>query len=104
METKCTRGQTRSSPSLACDARNRPAMDTTRRQFLELLGGGLIAAAAPGSSPSQPLPTLSQEFLPGVNLAVGEFNQGAPNGGVYGVDYAYPTHAEIDYYAGKGLK
>jgi endoglucanase len=41
-------------------------------------------------------------LLLGVNLAGAEFT---PNRvpGVFGTDYIYPTHAEIDYYAAKGM-
>ena len=38
--------------------------------------------------------------LVGVNLAGGEFG---PGGTTYGSDYEYPTHAEIDYEASKGM-
>ncbi len=38
--------------------------------------------------------------LLGVNLAGGEFGPGGAN---YGYDYKYPTHAEIDYEASKGM-
>jgi endoglucanase len=37
----------------------------------------------------------------GVNLSGAEFGSRVP--GTFGVDYTYPTHSEIDYYAGKGL-
>ncbi len=37
----------------------------------------------------------------GVSLAGAEFGNQVP--GVFGVDYTYPTHAEIDYYVGKGM-
>ena len=56
---------------------------------------------------------MTSPFLLGVNLAGAEFGNGdAQNGhedpntvpGVYGRDYTYPTHAEIDYYASKGLE
>src|SRR3954452_4376784 len=51
-------------------------------------------------------------MLIGVNLAGDEFgppydNNGQPTGkpdpGVFGTEYTYPTHAEIDYYAAKGM-
>src|SRR5262245_20112708 len=54
---------------------------------------------------------MTTSFLLGVNLAGAEFGNGdAQNGhedpntvpGVFGKDYTYPTHAEIDYYASKG--
>lgn len=40
-------------------------------------------------------------WLPGVNLAGAEFGSNIP--GTPGADYAYPTHAEVDYFLGKGL-
>ena len=55
---------------------------------------------------------MTSPFLLGVNLAGAEFGNGdAQNGhedpktvpGVFGKDYTYPTHEEIDYYASKGL-
>lgn len=39
--------------------------------------------------------------LLGVNLPGAEFGGARP--GVYGTDYIYPSHSEIDYYASKGL-
>ena len=44
---------------------------------------------------------MTSSFLLGVNLAGAEFGTNVP--GVFGTDYIYPTHAEIDYYASKGL-
>src|SRR5262249_46829361 len=44
---------------------------------------------------------MGSPLLIGVNLAGAEFGSNVP--GTYGVDYTYPTHAEIDYYAAKGL-
>ena len=41
-------------------------------------------------------------MLIGVNLSGAEFGSNVIPG-TYGVDYTYPTHAEIDYYASKGL-
>src|SRR5262245_20086516 len=40
-------------------------------------------------------------LLLGVNLSGAEW--GTPLPGVYGVDYTYPTHAEIDYYVANGM-
>ena len=37
----------------------------------------------------------------GVNLAGAEFGSRLP--GTYGTDYTYPTHAEVDYFASKGM-
>ena len=45
---------------------------------------------------------MANSFLMGVNLAGAEFApQHVP--GVFGTDYTYPTHTEIDYYASKDL-
>jgi len=44
---------------------------------------------------------MAGPLLLGVNLAGAEFGSNVP--GVFGTDYTYPTHAEIDYYASKGL-
>jgi endoglucanase len=44
---------------------------------------------------------MPSSFLLGVNLAGAEFGSNVP--GTFGTDYTYPTHAEIDYYASKGL-
>jgi endoglucanase len=43
------------------------------------------------------------KFYAGVNLAGAEFGQGKYPG-VYAKDYIYPTHQEVDYFFGKGLK
>jgi endoglucanase len=44
---------------------------------------------------------MAGALLLGVNLAGAEFGSNVP--GVFGTDYTCPTHAEIDYYASKGL-
>ena len=45
---------------------------------------------------------MASPLLLGVNLAGAEFgSNNVP--GVFGTDYTYPTHAEIDYYASKGM-
>jgi endoglucanase len=44
---------------------------------------------------------MASSFLLGVNLSGAEFGSKVP--GVFGTDYTYPTHAEIDYYASKGM-
>ena len=49
-------------------------------------------------------PTITSNgggLLLGVNLAGAEL--GPPVPGVFGTDYTYPTHDEIDYYAAKGM-
>ena len=42
-------------------------------------------------------------MLTGVNLAGADFGPPDRRPGVFGVDYAYPTHAEVDYFVGKGM-
>ena len=44
---------------------------------------------------------MANSFLLGVNLAGAEFGSNVP--GVFGTDYTYPTHGEIDYYSSKGM-
>jgi endoglucanase len=44
---------------------------------------------------------MASSLLIGVNLAGAEFGWNVP--GVFGTDYTYPTHAEVDYYAAKGM-
>jgi endoglucanase len=44
---------------------------------------------------------MAGPLLLGVNLAGAEFGSNVP--GVFGTDYTYPTHTEIDYYAAKGM-
>jgi endoglucanase len=44
---------------------------------------------------------MTSPLLLGVNLSGAEF--GSNVRGSFGTDYTYPTYAEIDYYAGKGL-
>ena len=55
---------------------------------------------------------MASSFLLGVNLAGAEFGPpydtsghltGRNVPGVFGTDYIYPTHTEIDYYASKGM-
>ncbi len=70
------------------------------RSFGLLLAWALGVACGAGAAPA-PLP------LTGVNLAGGEFwLPGKPRGEVrprYGVNYVYPTEAEIEYFSGKGM-
>jgi endoglucanase len=44
---------------------------------------------------------MSGFSLFGVNIAGAAFNPGGTRG--EGFDYTYPTHAEIDYFASKGM-
>src|SRR5574341_175755 len=52
-------------------------------------------------TPSQKVRANSLATYKGVNLAGAEFGVNVP--GTYGVDYIYPTHAEVDYFVGKGM-
>ena len=61
--------------------------------------------ATPTSAPTiPPVPTTTPigGYRRGVNLAGAEFGE-SKLPGTYGVDYTYPTAAELDYYRGKGL-
>lgn len=81
-------------------------MRMKRRDILKLICGSAIAWPRV-SDAQQNLPAavpLLAPFLPGVNLAVGEFNEEAKNGGKLWTDYGYPDATEIDYYAGKGFR
>jgi hypothetical protein len=50
-----------------------------------------------------PTPTLdAPRLLTGVNLAGADFALLDHRPGTFGVDYFYPTHAEVDYFVGKG--
>ena len=42
-------------------------------------------------------------MLRGVNLAGADFGSPDHRPGVFGTDYFYPTHAEVDYFVGKGM-
>ena len=53
-------------------------------------------AFVPGDAAGAP------DWLLGVNLAGAEFAS-QKNPGTYGVDYIYPSHSEIDYYANAGM-
>lgn len=60
-----------------------------------LLGLSLFASAA---ATSAPLPVK----LKGVNISGGEYNGGKTNGRL-NYEYTYPSNAEINYYASKGM-
>ncbi len=62
-----------------------------------------IPTATPSPSPTATPSPTNTGYMRGVNLAGAEF--GADKiPGVYGVDYTYPTEANLDYYNSKGLK
>jgi hypothetical protein len=48
-------------------------------------------------------PDMVGQLLLGVNLAGGEFGTPDHVPGIFGTDYIYPSHTEIDYYAAKGM-
>jgi endoglucanase len=59
----------------------------------------------PGVTPTAtpaPTTTLTDGYRRGVNLAGADFGESMLPG-TYGVDYTYPTAAELDYYQSKGL-
>src|SRR4051794_35107894 len=59
----------------------------------------MIGLATPIERPAEG--RMASSLLLGVNLAGAEFGWNVP--GVFGTDYTYPTHTEIDYYAAKGM-
>lgn len=65
-----------------------------------ILSVAVAGSTARGSSPLS-LRAADAPWLPGVNLAGGEF---APSRSRIGYDYIYPPSQAIDYYAGKGLR
>ena len=61
------------------------------------------ATPSPTATPV-PSPTLdAPRLLTGVNLAGADFAPLDHRPGTFGVDYFYPTHAEVDYFTGKGM-
>ena len=65
----------------------------------------VIPTATP-SSTSTPVPTPTLDaprLLTGVNLAGADFGAPDKRPGVFGTDYTYPTHAEVDYFVGHGM-
>lgn len=66
----------------------------TRLASICLLGLSFVASAAT----SAPVPVK----LKGVNISGGEYNGGNTSGRL-NYQYTYPSNAEIDYYAGKGM-
>src|ERR1700689_2995165 len=57
--------------------------------------------ASPEGGDAAALPSIAG-FVAGTNLSGAEFGNTIP--GVYGTDYTYPTHAEVDYFTGKGFR
>lgn len=58
-----------------------------------------------GSTPAPRTPTVPGLVLqlPGVNLSGAQYNAGKVGARLF-FDYVYPTNAELDYYASKGMK
>jgi endoglucanase len=86
-------------PKMRCTDRNlsptSTILSTSRLVLTCLLGLSFLASAAVTAAP------LAVK-LKGVNISGGEYNGGNPNGRLY-YQYIYPSNAEIDYYAGKGM-
>lgn len=69
------------------------------------IGTPVISSFPPGQTCPQGdggCPASPPQTLKGVNLAGAEFNEEALPG-VEGIDYFYPTRAEVDYFIDKGL-
>src|ERR1700736_1698073 len=83
--------------SLPASAPTSPAMSTA--------AATLTATPMPSSTPSATPTGLAglPRLLTGVNLAGADFGPVDRRPGVYGQDYFYPTHAEVDYFVGKGM-
>jgi len=61
-------------------------------------GGGAAGTSSPGGQGGQG----RQAVWGGINLSSAEWGSKLP--GVYGTDYTYPTHAEVDRYTGLGMR
>ena len=71
-------------------------------------GGGTTGGGSTGGGSTGGGATAGALKYVGVNLSGAEFGipdptDGTVNIGTFGTTYTYPTHAEIDYYASKGL-
>ncbi len=60
-----------------------------------------LATVTAGKMPALNAAAQAQRPLVGVNISGGEFGSGVPR---YGYSYAYPTRAEIDYFAASGAE
>jgi endoglucanase len=61
-----------------------------------------LAPATATAGPVTPTAALTPPgMLTGVNLATAVFGEAKP--GVFGKDYTYPSHADVDYFLGKGM-
>ncbi|MDB4945706.1 MAG: hypothetical protein JWP97_5240 [Labilithrix sp.] len=56
----------------------------------------------PAPPPGSTLPSITT-FIAGTNLSAMEFNSGKKPGKAF-FDYGVPTHAEVDYFVGKGMR
>src|SRR5579859_5595237 len=65
---------------------------------------GAIVTPAASTTPFTTTAHGGNKLLAGVNLAGADFSPPDKRPGVYGADYSYPTHAEVDYFVGKGMK
>src|SRR5579859_8102070 len=64
---------------------------------------GAIVTPAASTTPFTTTAHGGNKLLAGVNLAGADFSPPDKRPGVYGADYSYPTHAEVDYFVGKGM-
>ena len=75
-----------------------------RLSYSTVVAIALGSAALAGGCASPPPPDIPTERIgPDIltSLAAADFGNAIP--GVFGKDYTYPTHDEVDYYAGKGM-
>jgi endoglucanase len=82
---------------LACVSLPTPSAVTPSPMSSPTLASAGTPSAAAVASATLAAPSL----LTGVNLAGASFGTAKP--GVFGKDYTYPTHAEVDYFLGKGM-
>jgi endoglucanase len=113
--TETTQGAPLPSPNAAEAPSGTPAAGTTTNTPS---ANGTVPAGDPstpgapsggptGSTPgtpgagTPPVPAATPMPYRGINLAGGEFGSAIP--GTVGIDYAFPTTSEIDYYMSKGM-
>ena len=100
---------TTGEPAPTTTATTEPAPTATSTATAAPTSTGTSApTSAPTSSPAPTSTTVTTTSAPtpqtqyrGVNLSGAEFGSALP--GTFGVDYTFPTTAEVDYYLGKGL-
>jgi endoglucanase len=76
---------------------------TTPTQTLGVSETPRVLTPQPTASPKAAIVAAIPPLLTGVNLAGADFGRVDRLPGVYGVDYFYPTHAEVDYFLSKGM-